>query len=61
MANQDKQYILAIPNFSNGRDQNVIVAVTGAFKNREGVKLISVEPEHDFNRTVVTAMRTRAT
>lgn len=54
MANQDKQYILAIPNFSNGRDQEVIVAVSGAIKGREGVKLISVEPEHDFNRTVLT-------
>lgn len=54
MANEDKQYILAIPNFSNGRDQEVIDAVSGAIKNREGVKLISVEPEHDFNRTVLT-------
>nr|WP_300002682.1 glutamate formimidoyltransferase [Tissierella sp.] len=54
MAEQGKQYILAIPNFSNGRDQEVIDAVSGAIKNREGVKLISVEPEHDFNRTVLT-------
>ena len=54
MENQGKQYILAIPNFSNGRDQDVIDAVSGALKNREGVKLISVEPEHDFNRTVLT-------
>lgn len=54
MSNQEKQYILAIPNFSNGRDQEVIDAVSGAIKNREGVKLISVEPEHDFNRTVLT-------
>lgn len=54
MENQGKQYILAIPNFSNGRDQEVIEAVSGAIKNREGVKLISVEPEHDFNRTVLT-------
>lgn len=54
MKEQGKQYILAIPNFSNGRDQEVIDAVAGAIKNREGVKLISVEPEHDFNRTVLT-------
>ncbi len=54
MENQEKQYILAIPNFSNGRDEEVIEAVSGAIKNREGVKLISVEPEHDFNRTVLT-------
>lgn len=54
MENKEKQYILAIPNFSNGRDEEVIEAVSGAIKNREGVKLISVEPEHDFNRTVLT-------
>ena len=51
---QDKQFILAVPNFSNGRDEKVIEAVTGELKGVEGVKLVSVEPEHDFNRTVVT-------
>lgn len=50
----EKQFILAVPNFSNGRDEGVIEAVAGAIKNREGVKLVSVEPEHDFNRTVLT-------
>lgn len=54
MANEGKQYILAIPNFSNGRDKDVIEAISGTIKDVEGVKLISVEPEHDFNRTVLT-------
>lgn len=49
-----KQFILAVPNFSNGRDEKVIEAITGELKGVEGVKLVSVEPEHDFNRTVVT-------
>lgn len=53
---QDKQFILAVPNFSNGRDEKVIEAVTGELKGVEGVKLVSVEPEHDFNRTVVTVI-----
>ena len=53
---QGKQYILAVPNFSNGRDEKVIEAVTGELKGVEGVKLVSVEPEHDFNRTVVTVI-----
>ena len=26
------------------------------FKDREGVTLVSVEPEYDFNRTVVTVL-----
>ncbi|MBU5312742.1 glutamate formimidoyltransferase [Tissierella carlieri] len=50
------KYILAVPNFSDGRREDVIEAITGVLKNREGVTLVSVEPEHDFNRTVVTIL-----
>lgn len=53
---EGKKYILAVPNFSDGRRQDVIDAITNEVKNREGVKLVSVEPEHDFNRTVVTIL-----
>lgn len=52
----NKKYILAVPNFSDGRNSDVIEAITNQIKNREGVKLVSVEPEHDFNRTVVTIL-----
>lgn len=48
------QYILAVPNFSEGRDEKVVEAIADTIRNREGVKLVSVEPEHDFNRTVLT-------
>lgn len=51
---QDKKYILAVPNFSEGRRQDVIEAIVDQVRNVEGVKLVSYEPEHDFNRTVVT-------
>ncbi len=50
----DKKYILAVPNFSEGRKQDVIEQIAETIRNREGVKLISVEPEYDFNRTVLT-------
>lgn len=50
------KYILAVPNFSDGRRPEVIEAITGVFKDREGVTLVSVEPEYDFNRTVVTLL-----
>lgn len=53
---ENKQYILAVPNFSDGRRSEVIEAITGVIKGREGVTLVSVEPEHDFNRTVVTIL-----
>ncbi|MBF8983863.1 glutamate formimidoyltransferase [Lutibacter sp. B2] len=49
-----KKYILAVPNFSDGRRPEVIDAIAGTIKNREGVKLVTCEPEYDFNRTVLT-------
>ncbi|NLK45002.1 MAG: glutamate formimidoyltransferase [Tissierellia bacterium] len=51
-----KQYILAVPNFSEGRRQGVIDAIANEIRNREGVTLVSVEPEYDFNRTVLTIL-----
>ncbi|MFA5523851.1 MAG: glutamate formimidoyltransferase [Tissierellales bacterium] len=50
----DKKYMLAVPNFSDGRRKEVIEAVVEEVRKVEGVTLVSYEPEHDFNRTVVT-------
>lgn len=52
----DKQYILAVPNFSEGRRKDVIQEIAGVVEDREGVKLISRETEPDFNRTVLTIL-----
>lgn len=52
--NNDKKYVLAVPNFSEGQRKDVIEAIVDEVRNFEGVKLVSYEPEHDFNRTVVT-------
>ncbi|HOK63271.1 glutamate formimidoyltransferase [Soehngenia longivitae] len=49
-----KKYILAVPNFSDGRREDVINKIADEVRKVEGVKLISVEPEYDFNRTVLT-------
>lgn len=51
---EKKQYVLAVPNFSEGRRKDVIDAVVDEVRKVDGVKLVSYEPEHDFNRTVVT-------
>jgi len=51
-----KKFILAVPNFSDGRRKEVIESIVSELKGVEGVKLISYEPEHDFNRTVVTVI-----
>ena len=46
-------YIHSVPNFSEGKRQDVIEAVVGEVRGREGVRLIGYFPDPDFNRTVV--------
>ena len=43
-----------VPNFSEGRDLRIVNAIAGAIDSVHGVKLLSVEPDRDYNRTVVT-------
>ncbi len=52
------KYILAVPNFSDGRRKHVIEAVVDQVRNVEGVKLLDYHPDPDFNRTVVTVLGT---
>lgn len=51
-----KQYILANPNFSEGKDIKLVDDIVSVVKNRPGVTLVKVEPEGEFNRTVVTLL-----
>jgi glutamate formiminotransferase len=51
-----RQYIHAVPNFSEGRRKEVIEAVVDNFRDRPGVKLIDYYPDPDFNRTVIEAI-----
>jgi len=43
-----------VPNFSEGKDSNIINAIAGSIKKSSNVKLLSVEADKDYNRTVVT-------
>lgn len=43
-----------VPNFSEGRDQETVAAITTAITNVPGVELLDVDPGADTNRTVVT-------
>lgn len=47
-----------VPNFSEGRDLNIIKAITDDIESVEGVKLLDVDPGKDTNRTVVTFVGT---
>lgn len=49
-----KQLIECVPNFSEGRDMNIIKQITDAIESVEGVKLLNVDPGKATNRTVVT-------
>ncbi len=49
-----KKIIECVPNFSEGRDMNVIKQITDAIESVEGIKLLNVDPGKGTNRTVVT-------
>ncbi|MBO5693182.1 MAG: glutamate formimidoyltransferase [Tidjanibacter sp.] len=49
-----KRIIECVPNFSEGRDMEVIRQITDAIEAVEGVKLLDVDPGKATNRTVVT-------
>jgi glutamate formiminotransferase / 5-formyltetrahydrofolate cyclo-ligase len=46
--------IECVPNFSEGRDLEKVERIVAPFKNQTGFKMISYEPDGDYNRTVVT-------
>ncbi len=53
----EKRIIECVPNFSEGRDPNVIRAITDAITlsgKAKGIRLLDVDPGEATNRTVVT-------
>ncbi len=48
--------VQCVPNYSEGRDLEKVEKIVASYKNREGVKLLSCEPDADYNRTVVTVI-----
>src|SRR5437763_14492899 len=49
-----KQVIECVPNFSEGRDLEIIRQITTAIESVEGISLLNVDPGASTNRTVVT-------
>ena len=48
------QLVECVPNISEGRNQSIINAISEACKDISGAKLLGVEPDADYNRTVLT-------
>src|SRR5437773_11064964 len=49
-----KKLIECVPNFSEGRDLDIIRQITAAIESADGVSLLDVDPGASTNRTVVT-------
>jgi len=51
-----QRIVEAVPNFSEGRDKEKIARIIKVFASHPEVKLLSYEPDADYNRTVVTLL-----
>src|SRR5437588_4742038 len=49
-----EKLIECVPNFSEGRDEEVIRQITDAIKSTDGVSLLDIDPGATTNRTVTT-------
>lgn len=49
-----QQIIECVPNFSDGRNPEVIEAIASAIRSTPGATVLDVSSDHDHNRTVVT-------
>jgi len=49
-----QRIIECVPNFSEGRDSEVIEAIAAAVRDTKGVRLLYVDSDADYNRTVYT-------
>ena len=54
MINTNKKIVECVPNFSEGRNADVIDKIASSVQSTKNVKLLNVEPDKDYNRTVIT-------
>ena len=56
--NNVNKLVECVPNFSEGRNMEIINQITNVIKEVKGVKLLDVDPGEATNRTVVTFVGT---
>ena len=49
-----KPIVQCVPNISEGKDIEKIETIVEPLKGKDGFKLVSYEPDKDYNRTVIT-------
>ena len=49
-----RRIVQCVPNISEGRRQDIIDRITAPLHGNDGFKCVSVEPDADYNRTVIT-------
>jgi glutamate formiminotransferase / formiminotetrahydrofolate cyclodeaminase len=49
-----RKLVECVPNFSEGQNHKTIDAISTSVQRVPGVRLLNVEPDKDYNRTVVT-------
>jgi len=50
----EQQLVECVPNFSDGRRSEVLEAILATVRGVDRVRLLSAEPDRDYNRSVVT-------
>jgi glutamate formiminotransferase/formiminotetrahydrofolate cyclodeaminase len=53
-----EKIVECVPNFSEGRDKEKLDKIADSIRAIKGVKLLSFEPDKDYNRSVVTFIGT---
>lgn len=53
---QKRKIVQCVPNFSEGRDLDVVEKIVAPLRGKENVNLLSYEPDKDYNRMVVTVI-----
>ncbi len=53
---EGRKIVECVPNFSEGRDRDIIEKIVAPLKDREGVRLVNYESDADYNRLVVTVL-----
>ena len=54
MIKTDKKIIECVPNFSEGQNTKIIDKIASSVQSIQNVKLLNVDPDKDYNRTVIT-------